>query len=145
MLTLSFSVVFCFFIRSLGKQKSLWPCQDRGKELQRGCLNVPSAEPTGTRSAASCWCLTARRWQPTISAWWGELVVLNLFSLWYLKPKSCVFATWNVCRTVDSLAPKLWLLFLLFHFLIRESNWKNPLLTMQKRDTLWKNRYNTFV
>lgn len=54
-------------------QRSLESCQHREEEQEHAFPNVPSAEPAGTRTVASCWCPTARRWQPTISAWWDHL------------------------------------------------------------------------
>lgn len=47
-----------------------WSCRDREKELQHVFENVPSVEPTGTRSVDNYWCLRTTGWQPITSAWY---------------------------------------------------------------------------
>lgn len=78
-----FFFIFPFQTNNDNNNQSLRPCLDR-REEPPGCLNVPSAEPTGTRSVASYWCPTARRWQLTTSAWWGENTHQPLFfRMWF--------------------------------------------------------------
>lgn len=47
-----------------------WSCQDRERELQYVFENVPSVEPTRTRSVDNYWCLRTTGWQPITSAWY---------------------------------------------------------------------------